>query len=84
MLSTNKTYFNSQCALIDADLSYVGREEFEDRKGVIKIRKSKDRQNNDQSTNNDLQNITQKTKHLATWTPLKTGVNSYSPGSICR
>ena len=48
MLSTKKTYFNSQYALIDADLSYVGREEFEDRKGVIKIRKSKDRQNNDQ------------------------------------
>ena len=33
---------------MDADLSYVGREEFEDRKGVIKIRKSNDRQNNDQ------------------------------------
>jgi hypothetical protein len=48
MLSTKKTYFNSQYALIDADLSYVDREEFEDRKGVIKIRKSNDRQNNDQ------------------------------------
>jgi len=48
MLSTKETYFNSQYALIDADLSYVGREKFEDRKGVIKIRKSKDRQNNDQ------------------------------------
>ena len=28
------------------------------------------------STNNDLQNITQKTKDWATRTPLKTGVNS--------
>jgi hypothetical protein len=37
-------------------------EEFEDIKGVIRIRKSKDRQNNgqrkkDKRTNNDLQNI---------------------------
>ena len=48
MLSTKNIFPNSQYALIDADLSYVGREEIEDRKGVIKIRKSKDRQNNDQ------------------------------------
>ena len=38
------------------------REEFEDTKGVIRIRKLKDRQHNDQKkkdkrTNNDLQNI---------------------------
>jgi hypothetical protein len=42
-------------------------EEFEDTKGVIIIRKSKDRQHNGQkrknkSTNNDLQNITHKNK----------------------
>ena len=53
-------------------------EEFEDTKGVIKIRKSKDRQHNGQlkkekKTNNDLQNITQKTKDRVTQTPLKTG-----------
>ena len=54
-------------------------EEFEDIKGVIRIRKSKDRQHNgkkkDKKTNNDLQlqNITQKTKDRATRTPLKTG-----------
>ena len=53
--------------------------EFEDTKGVIKIRKSKkDRQHNgqkkkDKRTNNDLQNITHKTKDRVTRTPLKTG-----------
>jgi hypothetical protein len=47
-------------------------EEFEDTKGVIRIRKSKiDRQHNDQKkkekrTNNDLQNTTYKTKDRAT------------------
>ena len=48
--------------------SYLNwQEEFEDTKGVIRIRKSKkDKQHNDQKkkdkrTNNDLQNITQKT-----------------------
>jgi hypothetical protein len=51
-------------------------EEFEDIKGVIRIRKSKDRQNNgqrkkDKRTNNDLQN-TDKTKDRVTRTPLKT------------
>ena len=43
------------------------QEELEDTKGVIRIRKSKDRQHNDQRkndkrTNNYLQNTTQKTK----------------------
>jgi tRNA A-37 threonylcarbamoyl transferase component Bud32 len=52
-----------------------GQEEFEDTKLVIRFRKSKkNRQHNDQTknekrTNNDLQNITQKTKDLATRTP---------------
>ena len=51
-------------------------EEFEDTKGVISSRKSKDKQHNDQQkknqrTNNDLQNITQKTKYQATRTLLK-------------
>ena len=60
------------------------REEFEDTKGVIRIRKSKkDRQHNgqgenDKRTNNDFQNITHKTKDRATWT-LKPGVNSGAP-----
>ena len=54
-------------------LSYL--EEFEDNKGVIIIRKSKDRQHNGQQkkykrTNNDLQSITHKTKDLVTRTPL--------------
>ena len=43
---------------------------------VIRIRKSKDRQDNgqekkDKKTNNDLQNITHKTKDGVTRTPLK-------------
>ena len=58
---------------------YLYIEESEDTKGVIRIRKSKkDRQHNGQKkknkrTNNDLQNITQKTKDRASrTTPLKT------------
>ena len=60
-------------------------EEFEDTKGVIRSRKSKkERQHNGQKkkekgANNDLKNTTQKTKELATQTPLKTGVNSCAP-----
>jgi hypothetical protein len=42
-------------------------EQFEDTKGVIRIRKSKDRQRNGQK--NDLQNTTQKTKDQATRIP---------------
>ena len=55
------------------------QEEFEDTKGIIRIRKSKkNRQHNDQKkkdkiTNNDLQNTTQKTKDRAPRTPLNTG-----------
>jgi hypothetical protein len=52
-------------------------EEFEDSQEVIRIRKSKDRQHNDQKkndkrTNNDLQNITHKIKDRVARTPLKT------------
>jgi len=44
------------------------KEEFVDTEGVIRIRKSKDRWYNGQKkkTNNDLQNITQKTKDRVT------------------
>ena len=50
-----------------------------------RIRKSKDRQNNDQKKkdkliNNDLQNTTHKTKDRHTRTALKTGVNPGAPG----
>jgi len=61
------------------------KKEFEDIKGVIRIRKlKKDRQHNDQKkkdkrTNNDLQNITNKTKDRVTRTPLKPGANSGAP-----
>ena len=53
-------------------------EEYEDTKGIIRIRKSKDRQHNGQTkknkrTNNDLKKNTQKTKDEATRTPLKIG-----------
>jgi hypothetical protein len=48
-------------------LEKIYGDQFKDSKGIIKIRKSKDRQYNgqkkkDKRTNNDLQNITQKTK----------------------
>ena len=58
---------------------------FEDTKGIIRSNKSKkDRQHNDQKkgvkkTNNDLKNITPKTKDWATQTPLKPVVNSGAP-----
>ena len=63
-------------------LKYV---ELEDTQGQITIRKSKKgRQHNDQTkrykrTNNDLQNITHKTKDRVTRTPLKTRLNSGAP-----
>jgi hypothetical protein len=53
-------------------------EDFEDTKGIIRIRKSrKDRQHNGQNkkeirTNNDLQSITHKTTDRLTRTPVKT------------
>ena len=51
-------------------------EKFEDTKGVIRSRKSKDRQYNYQkkknkSSNDDLQNTTETTKDWLTRTPLK-------------
>ena len=57
---------------------YVFQEMLEDLKGVIRsLKLKKDRQYNSQkkkveTTNNDLQNITQKTKDWATRTSLKT------------
>jgi hypothetical protein len=61
------------------------REEFEDTKVVIRIRKSRrNRKHNgemekDKRTNNDLQNTTQKTKDRATGTPLRSGVKLGAP-----
>ena len=51
-------------------------EELADTKGVFRIRKSEDRQHNDQKkndkrTNNDLQNYTETTNDSATQTPTK-------------
>ena len=59
-------------------------EEFEDSQEVIRIRKSKDRQHNDQKkndkrTNNDLQNIHIKLKIKQHEPHLKPGVNSGAP-----
>ena len=53
-------------------------EELADTKGVFRIRKSEDRQHNDQKKNDkrtisDLQNIAQKTTDRVTRIPLKTG-----------
>jgi len=65
------------------------QEEFIDTKGVIKIRKSnKDRQHNgqkkkDKRTNNDLQNITHKTKDRVTRIPLKTESELRCSGRVC-
>ena len=59
------------------------REELEDTKGIIRIRKSKkDTQHNGQKkkykrTNNNLQNIHIKTKDRVTRTPLKIGGESH-------
>jgi len=56
----------------------LDQEEFEDTKVVIRMRKSKkDKRHNGQKKknkriNNDLQNITHKTKDQVTRTPLKT------------
>jgi len=69
----------SFCNNLHKVLSKQHHEEFEDTKGVIRIRKSKKaRQHHgqakkDKRTNNDLQSTTQKTKDRATRTPLKTG-----------
>jgi hypothetical protein len=65
-------------------LHFVLKEEFEDTIGVIRIRKSKDRQYNGQKkknkrTNNDMQNIAHKTKDRVTRTPLKAEVDSSAP-----
>ena len=55
-------------------------EEFEDTKWVIRVRKSKKERHyngqkkKDKRTNNDLQNITHKTKDRVTRTPRKTVV----------
>jgi hypothetical protein len=61
-------------------------EELEDTKGVIRIRISKNRQNNSQKkkykrTNNDLQNIHIKLDRV-TRTPLKTGGKLGCSGSV--
>ena len=53
---------NIQSSLIVDEVTQTRQEEFEDTKGVIRIRKSKDRQHNGQKkkykrTYNDLQNI---------------------------
>ena len=56
--------------------AHTSIEKFDDAKGVITIRKPKDRQHNDQTktdkrTNHDLQNTTEKTKDGTTRTPTK-------------
>jgi hypothetical protein len=65
--------------MIKRECLILFEEEFEDTKWVIRIRKSKtNRKHNGQKKknkrlNNDLQNITHKTKIQVTSTPLKTG-----------
>ena len=64
-------------------------DEFEDPKGVIRIRKLKDKQYSGQKKkykriNNDLQNITHKTKKTSNTNPTKTGVELRCPGRLSR
>jgi hypothetical protein len=58
------------CVFIDTDANI-----YEGTKEVIRIRKTKKnrQKKKDKRTNNDLQNITQKTKDRVTRTPLKIG-----------
>ena len=66
-------------------MTIATQEELEDTKGIIRIRKSKkNRKHNvhkkkDKRINNDLQNITHRTKDRVTRIPLQTGVNSCAP-----
>ena len=45
----------------------------------MKNRQHNNKKTKDKSTNNDLQNITHKTKDRVTRTPLRTGINSGAP-----
>ena len=65
------------------------QEKFEDTKWVIRNRKSRnsqyiDQQKRDKRANNDLQNITQKTKDRVTRTPVKNGNELRYSGMISR
>ena len=73
-----------RCSVVNGHCLYRLKKSLKIPMGVIRISKSKDRQHNDQKkkykrTNNDLQNITHKTKDRVTRTPIKTGVKSGAP-----
>ena len=80
--------FTFYSVLMSSTVIFKTEEEFEDTKGVIKIRKSKkDRQHNghkkrNRRTNNDLQNTTHKTKDRVTRTPLSTGCEIKCSGRV--
>ena len=76
MLLTSSTT-NTFCSYAGID-THV-QEEFEDTKGVIGIRKSKDRQQNGQKKKDKRTKHTHQIKDRVTRTPLKTGVNSGAP-----
>ena len=59
-------------------ISYM-QKEFEDTKGVIRIRKSKVRQHNGQKKKDEKDKHTHKTKDRATRASLNPGVNSGAP-----
>ena len=65
-------------------LSKIIYEEFENTKGVIRIRKSTDngKKKKDKRTNNDLQNTTQKTKRSRNTNITKTGGGLRCSGSV--
>ena len=61
----------------------ITQQKFEDTNVVIRSRKSKDRQLDDQKKkDNDLQNTTHKTKDRATQTQLKTGDELICSGGV--
>jgi hypothetical protein len=71
MLKGNQWKFNKSTIFRTNGL--CDTEEFDDIKGVNRIRKSKDTKDQRKKGQNDLQNITQKTEDRVTRTPLNTG-----------
>ena len=74
---TGKYNIDTRCSIL---------EEFEDTKGVTKIRRSKNRQHNDQNekrqTDKRSTKRTRKTKYRVTRTPLKTGGKHRCSGRV--
>jgi hypothetical protein len=80
IFASHKSFWCNHALSQSSVLDKLAKEWFEDTKGIISRRKSKDRQCNGQmKKNNELQSTTKKTTVRATRTPLNTDVNSGSP-----